>query len=216
MITLQNTVSSDEPWSIVAVYGPVDHHLKAEFLAELRAARDDCTGAAILCGDFNMIYQAADKSNDQLNLRAMRRIRRALDEMRVDELHLHGRLFTWSNERRRPTLEHIDRVFATVPWLEQFPNHHLRSLSTDCSDHAPLLLQLNSMPWPKPRFRFEAFWTRQEGFAEVVQQAWSIATDGVDACRALDQSSGTLLKRSSIGVPSTLAVSGCSCSWPES
>jgi hypothetical protein len=74
-----------------------------------------------------------------------------------------------------------------VPWLEQFPNHHLRSLSTDWSDHAPLLLQLNSMPWPKPRFRFEAFWTRQEGFAEVVQQAWSIATDGVDACRALDQ-----------------------------
>jgi exonuclease III len=157
MISLDNATSSTGQWSLVAVYGPVDHHLKAEFLDELRAARADCAGPMILCGDFNMIYQAADKSNDRLNLGSMRRFRRAIDDMQVDELYLHGRLFTWSNERRRPTMERIDRVFATVSWLELFPNHHLRSLSSDCSDHAPILLQLNSEPWVRPRFRFEAF-----------------------------------------------------------
>ena len=57
----------------------------------------------------------------------MRRFRRALDHMAVDELYLHGRLYTWSNERRRPTLERIDRAFATVQWLDAFPNHHLPS-----------------------------------------------------------------------------------------
>ena len=76
-----------------------------------------------------MIYQAADKSNDRLNLRSMRRFRRALDDMQVDELYLHGRLFTWSNQRRRPTLERIDRAFATVQWFEQCADHHLRTLS---------------------------------------------------------------------------------------
>jgi endonuclease/exonuclease/phosphatase family metal-dependent hydrolase len=112
-----------------------------------------------------MIYQAQDK---RLNLAAMRRFRRALDAMVVEELYLHGRLYTWSNERRRPTLERIDRAFATIPWLEAFPDRRLRALSSDCSDHAPVLLELRTEHRASPRFRFEPFWARMEGFLETV------------------------------------------------
>lgn len=104
--------------------------------------RSDCAGPWLLCGDFNMIYQAADKNNSRLNLQAVRRFRRALDDLQVQELHLRGRLFTWSNEHAHPTLERIDRPFASIEWFERCPNHHLKSLSSDCSDHAPLLIQL--------------------------------------------------------------------------
>lgn len=72
MICLENALSNAGQWSLVAVYGPVNHLLNVEFLDELRMARADCTGPLILCGDFNMIYQAADKNNDRLNLRSMR------------------------------------------------------------------------------------------------------------------------------------------------
>jgi hypothetical protein len=41
-----------------------------------------------------MIYQAADKSNDRLNRRAMRHFRRAIDALQVEELHLHGRVMS--------------------------------------------------------------------------------------------------------------------------
>lgn len=116
----------------------------------------------------------------------MRRFRHALDDMQVDELYLHGRLYTWSNEKRRPTMERLDRAFATVEWLNAFPNHHLRLLSSDCSDHAPLLLQLRAEPWATPCFHFEAFWVCLDGFLEVVQCAWACQSTGVDACRALD------------------------------
>lgn len=141
-VCLQSLDSAQAPWSLTTVYGPVDESLKPEFLDELREVHADCPGPLLICGDFNMIYQAADKSNDRLNLRSMRRFRRALDAhaLQVDELYLHGRLYTWSNERRRPTLERIDRAFATMQWLDLFPDHQLRSLSTDSSDHAPLLL----------------------------------------------------------------------------
>lgn len=139
--------------SLTAVYGPVDDNLKPAFLDELHAVRAAGQDPLLVCGDFNLIYQAADKSNDRLNRRSMRRFRRALDDTQLDELYLHGRLYTWSNERRRPTLEHIDRAFASADWLELFPNHHLRCLSSDCSDHAPLLLQLQTEPWAKPRWR---------------------------------------------------------------
>lgn len=165
----------DEIWSLTAVYGPVDTHLQEGFLDELRAVRAAYQGPLLVCGDFNLIYQAADKSNDRLNRRSMRRFRRALDDTQLQELYLHGRLYTWSNERSRPTLERIDRAFGSVEWLERYPNHHLRCLSSDCSDHAPLLLQLRCEQWAKPRFRFEEFWTRLDGFDDVVREAWDCA-----------------------------------------
>lgn len=117
---------------------------------------------------------------------SMRRFRRVLDDCQLEELYLHGRLYTWSSERRRPTLERIDRAFASVPWLEAFPSHHLRCLSSDCSDHSPLLLQLCTQPWAKPRFRFESFLVRLDGFEDVVEEAWDCQLPGADACRVLD------------------------------
>lgn len=178
--------SGAPPWSLAIVYGPVEDSRKPEFLDESWAIRGDCLGSLLVCGDFNMIYLAADKNNDHLNQRDMRRFRRALDDMGVDELYLHGRLYTWSNERWRPMLECIDRVFASVDWLEAFPDHHLRTLSSECSDHAPLLLQLTTQTWAKPRFWFEAFWTCLDGFSEVVSAAWSPPLDNIDACRVLN------------------------------
>lgn len=68
-------------WTLAAVYGPVLAELKQEFLDELRVVHTKATGPLLLCGDFNQIYQAANKNNDRLNLRSMWRFRRLLDEL---------------------------------------------------------------------------------------------------------------------------------------
>jgi ferritin len=68
-----------------------------------------------------MIYQAADKNNDRLDRRCMWRFARFLAAVAVEELHLTGRIFTWTSERAQPTLERIDRAFASVDWLELYP-----------------------------------------------------------------------------------------------
>jgi hypothetical protein len=39
----------------------------------------------------------------------MGKFHRLLQDLELYELHLHGRLYTWSNEQLHPTLEHIDR-----------------------------------------------------------------------------------------------------------
>jgi exonuclease III len=185
-VDIQSLVSAQPTWSLATVYRPVDDELKAEFLEELREIHADCPTPLLLCGDFNLIYQAADKSNDRLNIRSMRRFRRVIDDLQLEELYLHGRLYTWSNERRHPTLERIDRAFGSLLWMQQFTDHHMRSLSTDSSDHAPLLLRLDTQLRPKPCFRFECFWPKMDGFLDVVQQAWSCNLDNIDACRTVD------------------------------
>jgi len=156
-LSLAHSASPTSTWTLSCVYGPVLDELKPAFLDELREICAQHSGSLLVCGDFNQIYRAEDKNNGRLNLRSMRRFRRMLDDSHLQEVYLHGRLYTWSNRRNNPTLERIDRAFASVQWLEAFPFHHLRCLSSDCSDHSPLLLQLCTQPWAKPRFRFETF-----------------------------------------------------------
>jgi endonuclease/exonuclease/phosphatase family metal-dependent hydrolase len=91
-------------------------------------------------GDFNLIYQVKDKSNDRLDRRLMGQFRSFLNRASLKEIHLGGRLFTWSNERTHPTLKQIDRAFISQEWDELYPHHDHQAFSTICSDHAPLLL----------------------------------------------------------------------------
>ena len=84
-----------------------------------------------------------------------------------------GRKYTWSNDRANPTLVRLDRVFCTADWDDDFPNCVLQSSASLISDHCPLLLGLNELTQGKRRFHFESFWTRLEGFLEVVECSWS-------------------------------------------
>lgn len=148
----------------------------------------------MLCGDFNMIYKAADKNNGRLHRGVMRRFQGLLDDLELDEVHLSGRLFTWSNGSDDLTLERLDRAFSSLDWIHQYSCHQLRCLSSDCSDHAPLILLLNSEPWARPRFRFDNYWTKIEGFMDVVTVAWGGQLVDADACRCLDHKLRTLAK----------------------
>ena len=116
----------------------------------------------------------------------MRRFRSFLDGAQLQELDLIGRRYTWSNGQVPPTLVRLDHAFASVDWFAAFPVHCLRALSSDCSDHCPLLLLLDSRPRVKKRFRFESFWASLPDFLEVVAAAWATLVLGVDAFRVVD------------------------------
>ena len=95
-------------WWFTGVYGPQEDDEKVMFLQELRNIRALCNGAWLLGGDFNLIYQAADKNNANLDRAMMGRFRRFLDDMDLKEIPLLGRKYTWSNERRSPTLVRLN------------------------------------------------------------------------------------------------------------
>jgi len=105
-----------EPWCLTSVYGPQPDADKVEFLAELRSIRSSISHQWMIAGDFNLILDATDKNNLNLKRRNMGRFRRFVDEMELKDVPLHGRYFTWSNERENATLEKLDRVLVTVDW----------------------------------------------------------------------------------------------------
>lgn len=177
-------------WWLTVVYGPQDVMEKTLFLDELAAARDLCDGAWIVIGDFNLILEAADKSSGRINRASMLRFRCFVDEAELQDLHLVGRSYTWSNERERPTLVRLDRALTSLDWEDLFPDSSLQALASDASDHAPLLLQTNTGFTRKPRFHFECFWPKIDDYEEAVsraggaRRAFLILCSGWIACSA--------------------------------
>jgi hypothetical protein len=113
---------------LTAVYGPQPDADKVEFLDELRTVHAIATPAWMIAGDFNLILEAADKNNANLNRRNMGRFRRFVDQLLLKDVYLHGRRYTWGNERATPTMEKLDRILVTVEWETMFPYCFLQPL----------------------------------------------------------------------------------------
>lgn len=141
---------------------------KVAFLQELEDIRDLHAGLWAIVGDFNLIVNAEDKNNANVNRRMLARFRATLNRLELKELYLNGRRYTWSSERMNPTLEKIDHVFATNTWEDIYPANLLTALGTSISDHCPLLVDLDAEFHVGRRFRFEGFWTKVAGFHDVV------------------------------------------------
>ena len=113
---------------------------KLQFLHELKNIPPPEHNRWLILGDFNLIYQAEDKNNSNLNRRLMGAFRATIDHLRLKEIKLNGCRFTWSNQQDNPTLTRIDRLLCTLEWDLLFPACFLHSLPSLMSDHTPLLL----------------------------------------------------------------------------
>lgn len=182
---LKQLAGDVEMW-LTVVYVPSRDEDKAAFLAELHDLSRVCHGPWLLAGDFNLIYRVQDKNNTLLNRRRMGQFRRFIMQAELKEIHLNGRLYTWSNKRAHPTLEQIDRIFTTADWELLYPHSDLQPLSSICSDHAPLLLRTNNVFSYKKRFHFTEIWTWFLGFHDVVRRAWSFPLRNADPFKRLD------------------------------
>lgn len=69
-VKLQATTSFDE-WWITGLYGPQEDNEELFFLNELRQISVMASEKWLVLGDFNLIPQAQDKSNANLNRRLM-------------------------------------------------------------------------------------------------------------------------------------------------
>ena len=122
-VTAMITMKADNAeWWITVVYEPQADMDKLLFLQELKDIAAPEHDRWLVIGDFNLIYQAADKNSTNLNRRLMGYFRETIDDLHLKEIRLNGRRFTWSNGQNNPTLTRIDRVFCTPDWKLLFPS----------------------------------------------------------------------------------------------
>jgi hypothetical protein len=68
----------------------------------------------------------------------------------------------------------LGRVLASVEWENKFPLVLVRVLTRTGSDHTPLLIDSgkHAHVGNKSIFSFELSWIRQDGFFDLVKNAW--------------------------------------------
>ncbi|XP_009614640.1 uncharacterized protein [Nicotiana tomentosiformis] len=73
----------------------------------------------------------------------------------------------------------LNRALVNSEWLQSFSDTSVVHLVRTGSDHAPLLISTANTQWePKKYFKFLDFWTEQDDFLKVVEQAWQIQVEG--------------------------------------
>lgn len=58
-----------------------------------------------------------------------------ISALRLVELPLHGRKFTWSNKQDPPSLERLDWFFSSNSWTLAYPQTAAWALNMEVSDH---------------------------------------------------------------------------------
>lgn len=97
----------------------------------------------------------------------------AIGHLGLVELPLKGRAFTWSNMQQNPLLEQLNWFFTSVNWTNDFPLTEVIPLAKVTSDHVPCKIMINTSIPKSNIFRFENFWTEQNDFISVVENAWT-------------------------------------------
>ena len=200
-------------FKLTNVYGPSTDADKRAFLDEAIANAPPNDEKWLIIGDFNLIYQASDKNNSNLNFRLMGQFRQALNACHLKEVKLQNRKFTWSNERDDPTLVKLDRAFCNPGWELAFGNHALTALSSSLSDHCPLMLSSQNSPRRPPSFRFENFWTKMPGFQEWSLRHGTSRQRTLSRCMSSITNSSTQQGSSVPGARASSPTISCSSSW---
>lgn len=143
------------------------------FLAELEeeASHIDALTPWVLLGDFNLICDPSEKSNDNFDHLAASDFNDAIRRVALQEIPLLDRLFTWSNRQHPPILAKLDRFLINNAFGSSLPNSSATSWDSSAFDHVPILLTATTMI-PRPTtFCFNNHWICYASYHPTVQQA---------------------------------------------
>jgi hypothetical protein len=140
--------------------------------------------ASWLClGDFNEIVESSEtwggavRANNQ-----MVAFRQVLEFYELTDIGYRDPKFTWSNcwNEMEFTKERLDRGVANSEWRGLFLDMELVVEVITCSDHTPLILFLmgdHVQEQGSQNFRYKTKWRREEGYEEILKQAWAPISD---------------------------------------
>ncbi|GAA0143791.1 hypothetical protein LIER_35807 [Lithospermum erythrorhizon] len=117
----------------------------------------------IFMGDFNEVLLSSEHVSQRRHRSnwQMEHFLEVVNDCGIFDIEYEGFQFTWCNNFVSPnsTRARLDMGLANQSWKDSFPEARLTHLSTNNSDHFPILLEVESRVQngarQKPRFRFE-------------------------------------------------------------
>lgn len=170
-------VGTTEEVIITGVYGPHIQSEKENFLQNLKALRCLIPGKQwIVGGDFNLIKASGEKRGGTRRMdKIMEQFGDLIREHKLIDIQTINGNHTWNNRRggANQIASRLDRFLISEQIMMKDVFIEATILPVAGSDHwlIKLEIDLKQRPPNKP-FRFEAFWLRNEGLMEKLEEWW--------------------------------------------
>ena len=123
------------------MYGAAKDEFNTNFLRELVNIAKDNPYPILIGGDFNILRYRQEKNNDHFDNYQPFLFNVVIDSLKLREISMSGRQFTWANNRPVPTYEKLDRVLMDTEWEAKYPMvsvhalEHIEKLSNHATPH---------------------------------------------------------------------------------
>ena len=118
-----NTLLAYHKWRMTGFYGNLEKILRRESWNLLRYLNSQYQMPWVFLGDFNEILLATEKAKGlERSQQQIEGFRKAINICGFQDLGFEGPNFSWCNQRprRRRIQLRLDRVLATVDWIEHY------------------------------------------------------------------------------------------------
>lgn len=113
----------------------------------------------ICIGDFKQILSHEDKfSFNNGNIVGPKLFQQTLSDLELYELEAKGQRFTWMNKREDEAfvMERLDKAFASIEWINSYPDCALKIQPILRFDHGSITLDFEmQQPFKRRPFRFK-------------------------------------------------------------
>ncbi|CAN6299204.1 unnamed protein product [Urochloa humidicola] len=174
------------PWRATFVYGEPRVERRKEMWDLLRDLQRVHAGPWMLMEDFNeAMWQHEHFSETPRPERQMMDFREVLSHCDLHDLGFSGVPWTYNNNQggARNVRVRLDRAVANTEWSVVYQNAWVQHITSPCSDHKILMLQISPEHTQKLKeriFRYEIMWEREAGLGVVIEKAWQKRNPGSD------------------------------------
>lgn len=131
-------------WYCMFLYGASQHQYRASQWQQFFQLLHSHTHFLII-GDINQLDQYSDKIGGSHIIRGWEDIVNRKIRLQLQDIPFTGPRFTWTNNRENKHLimERLDRAYASLDWINDYPETCLRNLPITFSDHGPIFLKIS-------------------------------------------------------------------------
>ncbi|KAF4385210.1 hypothetical protein G4B88_026493 [Cannabis sativa] len=170
-------------WTLLGIYGPPHREDKEAFWIQVGDIVNNSSRPVLLIGDMNgtltdseCFHYAKQGNSSKYSFD----FRRMVQRVGLIDLGFQGPCFTWAKGRNNPInggslkRARLDRGLVNSDWRILFPHAIVKHLSSNGSDHRPLLLDTSGGARCKNRtFKYENMWARDPRCFWIVKDAWA-------------------------------------------
>ena len=182
--------ATGDTWRLKGFYGHPETSKKEATWRLLETLNTHADLPWICVGDFNEILERQEKTGRiPTSQTQMNRFRDVINQCYFHEIKFEGPRFTWCNNRTDSgrVLARLDRGLSNMEWYLKNPNAIVQHIFESSSDHFALIVRLEGRRRQRgrPRFHFEAMWTRSDGCRKVIEHTWR-STSNVEGTNNLN------------------------------